>query len=60
MSYYNEQNCGYRDSVCGNGWGVGLSAIIGGALGYWAGRSGNPDRGPAYPTYAAPPAAYAV
>lgn len=23
------------------GWGVGLSAIIGGALGYWAGRSGN-------------------
>lgn len=30
-----------------NGWGVGLSAIIGGALGYWAGRSGNDcyDRG---------------
>lgn len=24
-----------------NGWGVGLSAILGGALGYWAGRSGN-------------------
>lgn len=24
------------------GWGVGLSAILGGALGYWAGRSTNP------------------
>ena len=24
------------------GWGVGLSAILGGALGYWAGRSTSP------------------
>lgn len=63
MSYYNDNNCGYRDygcrdTVCGNGWGVGLSAIIGGALGYWAGRSGNPERGPVYAAPAA--AAYAV
>lgn len=33
---YNDTNCGHT------GWGVGLSAIIGGALGYWAGRSGGP------------------
>lgn len=46
MSYYNEHNCGYRDSICGNGWGVGLSAIVGGALGYWAGRSGAPANAP--------------
>lgn len=32
---YNDTNCNHT------GWGVGLSAIIGGALGYWAGRSGN-------------------
>lgn len=25
------------------GWGVGLSAILGGALGYWAGRSTSPQ-----------------
>lgn len=25
------------------GWGVGLSAILGGALGYWAGRSTSPN-----------------
>ena len=33
---YNDTNCGHT------GWGVGLSAIIGGALGYWAGRSSGP------------------
>lgn len=33
---YNDSNCNHT------GWGVGLSAIIGGALGYWAGRSGGP------------------
>ena len=25
------------------GWGVGLSAILGGALGYWAGRTAAPS-----------------
>lgn len=43
-----------------NGWGVGLSAILGGALGYWAGRStGDNCRGPygGYPPYAVPYAA---
>ena len=27
------------------GWGVGLSAILGGALGYWAGRTSSPGDG---------------
>lgn len=31
------------------GWGVGLSAILGGALGYWAGRSTSPNANFGYP-----------
>lgn len=31
-----------------NGWGVGLSAIVGGALGYWAGRSSYPNGVPPF------------
>lgn len=38
MSYTTETNGT-------TGWGVGLSAIIGGALGYWAGRSSYPGCG---------------
>lgn len=41
MSYFNETNGSNGTS----GWGVGLSAIIGGALGYWAGRSSYPGCG---------------
>lgn len=46
------------------GWGVGLSAIIGGALGYWAGRSSNPFGnnfgGYPYPSMAGYPMGYAM
>lgn len=43
MSYYNDYNWGNCNNPCNgtSGWGVGLSAIVGGALGYWAGRSAN-------------------
>lgn len=41
MSYFNETSGSNGTS----GWGVGLSAIIGGALGYWAGRSSYPGGG---------------
>lgn len=37
-----------NDFTDGNGWGVGLSAILGGALGYWAGRSNGPGFGPGF------------
>ena len=65
MSYYNDNSCwgtpvtSTCGNSCGNGWGVGLSAIIGGALGYWAGRSSTgPFNAPfgGYGAYAAPAA----
>ena len=56
MSYM----CNNENACNATGWGVGLSAIIGGALGYWAGRSNNCNGFGCNGAAAFPAAAYAA